>query len=74
MHLNDYLINSQLIFHLIKKKASENMKFPFFSSLITNIKKDDWNLYSVEDDFNSFFPNKESCDWRISDVNIDYKV
>lgn len=50
------------------------MKFPFFSQYTIKINQNDWNLYSVEDDFNKYFPDKENCEWRISNVNADYKV
>lgn len=50
------------------------MKLPFFCQLKSKINADDWNLYSVEEDFQNFFPNPENCEWRISDVNSDYQV
>lgn len=50
------------------------MKFPFFSQFTTKINHQDWNLYSVEEDFNRYFADKDSTEWRISDVNTEFKV
>lgn len=50
------------------------MKLPFFCQLVSKIKPEDWNFSSVEDYFNRCFPDQNSCEWRISDVNKDFKV
>lgn len=59
---------------IISLKASESMKLPFFNS--TNFKpiEDGWNLYSIEKEFEIYFDNPATADWRISDVNANYSV
>ncbi|RNA33548.1 Myotubularin-related 9 [Brachionus plicatilis] len=54
--------------------TTENMKLPFFCQMISNIKSEDWSFYSIENDFKRFFPDQDSCEWRISDVNNDFKI
>ncbi|CAF0826541.1 unnamed protein product [Brachionus calyciflorus] len=54
--------------------SSENMKLPFFCQVKSKINSCDWNIYTIEDDFKEFFPNEETCQWRISEVNNDYRI
>ena len=53
------------------------MKFPFFSRPSLKIVETDWNLYSIQDEFEKFFKKSDeklNYEWRISEVNKDYAV
>lgn len=52
------------------------MKVPFFSQLKFKKREADWNLYSIDDELNKCIADDVtgSCDWRISEVNLNYAV
>ncbi len=53
------------------------MKFPFFSRPSLKVVQSDWNLYSIQEEFDKYFKSaddKLDCDWRISEVNKNFTV
>ena len=63
---------NQLLNHFFK--ASDNMKFPFFNHINLKLVESDWNLYSIEEEFNKHFKGTDNISWRISEANINYSV
>lgn len=51
------------------------MKLPFFNTnTVKTCEEDGWNLYSIAKEFQLYFDNKETSDWRITDLNSNYSI
>jgi hypothetical protein len=49
------------------------MKYPFYYKANLKVTEDGWSLYTVENEFDSYFGGEQS-EWRISEVNMNYAV